>query len=386
MSDSEDHSDTEVQDEEMEETVGEKEKSGAVSWKEFADGEKLVEQEEEPLERVPTFVKCRVCSNVYKRAVKVPCCNYRACRACAVKLATKLKKCWNKKCGKPLATTELENDEEQRAKVEKWMERKKKWEEGLKGGDLLKCSVCDEICKRAVSMKCCGRGSCRACAVKKLTAKRECWIESCSAIEKSSEDLENDELLREAVAYFNKNGEMDLTHAKKISALRQKLNPDKTKIKKKNTKKSRRQPPKNKKDKKKLAEKKKAAAEKKTPAEKKEKTTKAKPAQKKNVVAKKQEVKPAQKKWGKPNQFRDGRQNMFRKYGWGNNMMGQGPWMQQPQPMGGSPFMRNDEMKMREENMMMKRMLMKMNSMREMGPSRGFAGNAWGDNSMMRRF
>merc|ERR1712080_604657 len=254
---------------------------------------------------------------------------------------------------KPLATTELENDEEQRAKVEKWMERKKKWEEGLKGGDLLKCSVCGDICKRAVSMKCCGRGSCRACAVKKLTAKRECWIESCSAIEKSSEDLENDELLREAVAYFNKNGEMDLTHAKKISALRQKLNPDKTKIKKKNTKKSRRQPPKNKKDKKKLADKKKADAEKKTPAEKKEKTTKAKPAQKKNVVAKKQEVKPAQKKWGKP--------NMFRKYGWGNNMMGQGPWMQPPMAMGGSPFMRNDEMKMREENMMMKRMLMKMN-------------------------
>merc|ERR1711890_93201 len=141
-------------------------------------------------------------------------------------------------------------------------------------------------------------------------------IESCSAIEKSSEDLENDELLREAVAYFNKNGEMDLTHAKKISALRQKLNPDKTKIKKKNTKKSRRQPPKNKKDKK----------------------------------------KPAQKKWGKPNQFRDGKQNMFRKYGWGNNMMGQGPWMQPPMAMGGSPFMRNDEMKMREENMMMKRM------------------------------
>merc|ERR1711890_133671 len=167
-------------------------------------------------------------------------------------------------------------------------------------------------------------------------------IESCSAIEKSSEDLENDELLREAVAYFNKNGEMDLTHAKKISALRQKLNPDKTKIKKKNTKKSRRQPPK----------------------KKKEKKTKAKPAQKKNVVAKKQEVKPAQKKWGKPNQFRDGRQNMFRKYGWGNNMMGQGPWMQPPMAMGGSPFMRNDEMKMREENMMMKRMLMKMNTMR----------------------
>merc|ERR1712080_267357 len=297
-----------------EEIVGEKEKSGAVSWKEFADGEKL---------------------------------------------ATKLKKCWNKKCGKPLATTELENDEEQRAKVEKWMERKKKWEEGLKGGDLLKCSVCGDICKRAVSMKCCGRGSCRACAVKKLTAKRECWIESCSAIEKSSEDLENDELLREAVAYFNKNGEMDLTHAKKISALRQKLNPDKTKIKKKNTKKSRRQPPKNKKDKKKLAEKKKADAEKKTPAE---------------------------KKWGKPNQCRDGRQNMFRKYGWGNNTMGQGPWMQPPMAMGGSPFMRNDEMKMREENMMMKRMLMKMNTMREMGPSREFAGNAWGDNSMMRRF
>merc|ERR1711971_798885 len=169
---------TEVQDEEMEETVdAEKEKSGAVSWKAFSDGEKLVETEEEPVDKVPNFVKCRVCSGVYKRAVKLPCCGYRACRACAVKHATKLKKCWNKKCGKPLATSDLENDEEQREKVTKWMERKAKWEEGLKGGDLLKCSVCEEICKRAVSMSCSGKAACRACAVKKLTGNSQfCFI------------------------------------------------------------------------------------------------------------------------------------------------------------------------------------------------------------------
>jgi len=395
MSDSEEHSDTEVQDEEMEETVdAEKEKSGAVSWKAFSDGEKLVETEEEPVDKVPNFVKCRVCSGVYKRAVKLPCCGYRACRACAVKHATKLKKCWNKKCGKPLATSDLENDEEQREKVTKWMERKAKWEEGLKGGDLLKCSVCEEICKRAVSMSCCGKAACRACAVKKLTAKRECWIESCSAIGKSSDELENDDLVREAIEHFKKHGEMDMTHAKKIFALRQKLNPDKKKIKKKTTKKARRQPPKNKKDIK-LAAKKYAKKEgAKKPAEKKEnkadkdtKTTKAKPAQKKKVVAKKQDTKPAQKRTGGFNP-RQGRPNMYMQRGWGNNMMAQQPWRQPPMAMGGSPFMRNNpaEMRLREENMMMKRMLMKMNSMREMGPSRGFAGNAWGDNSMMRRF
>merc|ERR1739844_310938 len=270
---------------------------------------KLVETEEEPVDKVPNFVKCRVCSGVYKRAVKLPCCGYRACRACAVKHATKLKKCWNKKCGKPLATADLENDEEQREKVTKWMERKAKWEEGLKGGDLLKCSVCEEICKRAVSMSCCGKAACRACAVKKLTAKRECWIESCSAIGKSSDELENDDLVREAIEHFKKHGEMDMKHAKKEGA-------------------------------KKPAEKKENKADKDT------KTTKAKPSQKKKVVAKKQDAKPAQKRTGGFNP-RHGRPNMYMQRGWGNNMMPQQPWRQPPMAMGGSPFMRNNPAEMR---------------------------------------
>merc|ERR1739840_31196 len=67
-------------------------------------------------------------------------------------------------------------------------------------------------------------------------------------IGKSSDELENDDLVREAIEHFKKHGEMDMTHAKKIFALRQKLNPDKKKIKKKTAKKARRQPPKNKKD------------------------------------------------------------------------------------------------------------------------------------------
>merc|ERR1711997_1156946 len=178
-----------------------------------------------------------------------------------------------------------------------------------------KCSVCEEICKRAVSMSCCGKAACRACAVKKLTAKRECWIESCSAIGKSSDELENDDLVREAIEHFKKHGEMDMTHAKKIFALRQKLNPDKKDIKlaaKKYAKKEGAKKP---------AEKKESKADKDT------KTTKVKPAQKKKVVAKKQDTKPAQKRTGGFNP-RQGRPNMYMQRGWGNNMMAQQPWRQ----------------------------------------------------------
>jgi len=354
-------------------------------WKKLLDGRLE--------DRVPLYVKCRVCSGVYKRAVKTPCCGYRACRACAVKQATKFKKCWNKKCEKPLATTELENDDEQREKVEKYQERIKKWEEGLKTGNLLKCSICEETCKRGISMSCCGIAACRGCAVKKLTAKRECWIETCSAVGISSDTLENDELLRTAVEHFKEHGEMDLDHAKKISANRAKLNPQKKNEKKKtNQKKTRRQPPKNKKEKK-PTDKKTAPVAKPT-----EKTTK--PAQKKKPLAKKQDQKPKPLMKINP---RQGRQNNFRQRVWPSgprngmgpgprngmgpgprngmgpgprNGMGPGPWLQSP--MGGMNAQR-----LAEENMQMKNMLMRMNNM---GNNRmnngGYAGNIWQNGGM----
>lgn len=379
MSDSEETTETQEMD---------VEKEKAQSWKTFAEKDPedpILQILQDPKtikfeDRVPAYVRCRVCSEVYKRAVKTPCCGYRACRACAVKQATKIKKCWNKKCEKPLATTELENDEEQRAKVEKYQERQKKWEEGLKSGDLLKCSVCEEICKRGVSMSCCGTAACRGCAVKKLTAKRECWIETCSAIGISSDKLENDELLRTAIEHFKETGEMDLGHAKKISANRAKLNPLKKSIKKNKSKKTRRQPPKNKKEKK-PADKKPAPAAKTT-----EKTTK--PAQKKKPLAKKQDQKTKPKPLMKINP-RQRMQNNFRQKVWHSgprNGMGPGPWLQSP--MGGMNTQR-----LAEENMQMKSMLMRMNNMRgniwknEGMGGRNMNGGTFNDyDNMMRRF
>jgi len=395
MSDSEETSvDTETQEMDVE-----KEKSQ--NWKTFAAKEPE-DQDQEPksaelgslVDHIPLYVRCRVCSGLYKRAVKTPCCGYRACRVCAVKQATKIKKCWNKKCEKPLATTELENDEEQRAKVDTYLERRKKWEEGLKTGDLLKCSVCEEICKRGISMSCCGTAACRGCAVKKLTAKRECWIETCAAIGVSSDKLENDELLRTAVEHFKETGEIDVGQAKKILAIRNKLNPQKKRIKKNKSKKTRRQSPKNKKEKK-PADKKTAPVAKTT-----EKTTK--PAQKKKPVAKKQDQKPKPQPLMKQKigfNRKQGMQNYsehFRQRNGPRNGMGHGPWIQQP--MGGMNAQR-----LAEENMEMKSMLMRMkgtmNNMGGMAGNGGYAGNIWKDggrnmnggtfndyNSMMRRF
>jgi len=64
-------------------------------------------------------------------------------------------------------------------------------------------------------MKCCGARACRACAVLKINKTKKCWNEDCGTEDISAvNDLQNDDVLRKAVEYFNKNGKMNPAHEK----------------------------------------------------------------------------------------------------------------------------------------------------------------------------
>ena len=67
----------------------------------------------------------------------------------------------------------------------------------------LLCSLCDEVCKRGIQMKCCGTRACRSCAVLKINKIKKCWNEECGQEVISPENhLKNDNLLRKAVEQF----------------------------------------------------------------------------------------------------------------------------------------------------------------------------------------
>jgi len=100
----------------------------------------------------------------------------------------------------------IEADQKLRLKIEKCEKKKIQYEEDLVTGKFVKCCLCEAICKRGVTMPCCGSAACRGCAVKKITVKRGCWIEDCGKPGVTSEELVNDEELREAVKYFQENG------------------------------------------------------------------------------------------------------------------------------------------------------------------------------------
>jgi len=68
-------------------------------------------------------LKCQICGEICKRGVKVTCCGAFGCRACCVKAVTRDKKCW--KCGTALTSKDLVNDDELRAKVDKYVAQKK---------------------------------------------------------------------------------------------------------------------------------------------------------------------------------------------------------------------------------------------------------------------
>ena len=74
--------------------------------------------------RVPESIQCRLCLEVCKRGVSLPCCSTIACRACATKRITTTRTCWG--CGQSTSTAALVNNEQLRQNVEKF--NKGDWE------------------------------------------------------------------------------------------------------------------------------------------------------------------------------------------------------------------------------------------------------------------
>ena len=73
--------------------------------------------------------------------------------------------------------------------------------------DAITCTVCKEPCSKAVSLKCCGSGSCRKCALAKLKEDNtKCW--ACGKLSgdvNTPSQMLNNDLIRTGVAFFNKN-------------------------------------------------------------------------------------------------------------------------------------------------------------------------------------
>jgi len=181
--------------------------------------------------QLPKFLTCQVCSSMYQAAVRMPCCKKNACRACAESHIAANNVCWNQTCGKEVLVGDLLENFALMRNVEKKAESQAKFREGLKTGAVLRCCVCQEICKRGVILPCCGTAVCRGCAVKKITVKRGCWVEGCETIGVTGEELINDELLRSAIDNYMKEGVVDEEQAIELI-----LNKNKKRFKKKTKK------------------------------------------------------------------------------------------------------------------------------------------------------
>jgi len=190
---------------------------------------------------IQTYLTCGLCDSLYMDPVRPTCCKEaKACRDCAVSHLTDNKKCWNPDCSKETLVGDLVDYTRLRISVEKHKEWEQKFKEGLKIGSVLKCNLCGEICKRGVTLPCCAVAACRACAVKKLTANRNCWVEWCKKNGVTSVDLINDELLRSAIDNYKKVGIVDEDQARQLDwnvKLKKKENRTKKKKKKTNDKK-----------------------------------------------------------------------------------------------------------------------------------------------------
>jgi len=81
----------------------------------------------------------------------------------------------------------------------------------------LLCSLCDEVCKKGSQMKCCGVRACKACAILQINKANKCWDNMCGMKDIIVDnDLKKDDLLREAVEYFKKNGNLNPEHKKML--------------------------------------------------------------------------------------------------------------------------------------------------------------------------
>merc|ERR1711915_167896 len=75
---------------------------------------------------------------------------------------------------------------------------------------VLRCFICESVCRRAVYLRCCGPMSqaCRACAVKTLTSSRTCW--HCNHPGVSLEqDLVIWDLVRDACSSYKEKGKLE---------------------------------------------------------------------------------------------------------------------------------------------------------------------------------
>ena len=75
---------------------------------------------------IPGSIKCRLCGEVCRRGVSLPCCQTISCRSCATKSLTTTRTCWS--CGLPTNTSDLVNNEQLRQNVERF--NKGEWESG----------------------------------------------------------------------------------------------------------------------------------------------------------------------------------------------------------------------------------------------------------------
>ena len=80
--------------------------------------------------------------------------------------------------------------------------------------NILKCDLCGKMCKRAVSLPCCPTQTCNSCAVIEITKNRMCW--ECKNPVNCTKELIHEEVLREAIEWFRKNGTIKKEHGESL--------------------------------------------------------------------------------------------------------------------------------------------------------------------------
>jgi len=146
-------------------------------------------------------LQCGLCEGLIEAGISTPCCTSTVCKACAVSHLKTNSCCWV--CESPIEEQQLLENKETSVNVEKII------------SGLLSCEICSETCHRAVYLTCCeGSTACRGCGVKHVTSNRSCW--ACSKSNIRSEDLESDQLVRDAINHHKDEGDHDKSALNKI--------------------------------------------------------------------------------------------------------------------------------------------------------------------------
>jgi len=144
-----------------------------------------------------TKVSCSICEKPCENASSLPCCQIQGCRACAIDYLSNHMRCWG--CGSGTRADEEDSDEKKHVSVNGQLNVDVDQEV------LISCDMCENPCKRAVSLPCCQVQACRACAVKYITSNEECW--GC-ATRASTLNIEIDLRLRDAVDVVRSKGSL----------------------------------------------------------------------------------------------------------------------------------------------------------------------------------